>query len=252
MARHDTRPVAKRPVKVAKRTTESLYRGLEVGPSGWAIINRLVPPRQYRPWPAQPPDGPKSDSEIVGRAVNLIKPKEEEKVSCSKNVASTFLCLLCNGPDSNPLPEWKKRKQHASVLRDLKKLKLTIEVTSEQCRSDLFGGLDRAHQFCEELGRLASTAELHHNATVVTKGARPLDMQKLAAAIYAYHLLKDYKKPPTLTVGGAFFELASVLYEGIRGRENENLEWYCRQVSELEGRSAAALLTLIADLRANH
>jgi len=226
VARHDTRPGVRRSVKVAQRTTESLYRGLKVGPSGWAIINRLAPLRQYRRWPAQPPEGPKSDSEIVGRAVNLIKPKEQETARCSERVAGTFLCLLCDGPDPSPLPEWKKRKQYAGVIRDLKKLKLTIEVTSEQCQIDLFGGLDRARQFREELGRLAETAERFHNATVVTKGARPLDMQKLAAAIYAYHLLKDYKKPPTLTVGGAFFELASVLYEGIRGRENENLEWY--------------------------
>jgi hypothetical protein len=36
--------------------------------------------------------------------------------------------------------------------------------------------------------------------------------------------------PPTKTPGGPFYELASVLYEGVTGKEGVHLEQYCRDV----------------------
>ena len=61
------------------------------------------------------------------------------------------------------------------------------------------------------------------------KGAPPLDHTKLNSAEGAYVLLKQFgSRPPTKTVLGPFYELATILYEGATGRAHVSIQWYCR------------------------
>ena len=55
------------------------------------------------------------------------------------------------------------------------------------------------------------------------------DTIKLLAAHYARTILELAEMKPTKTIGGAYFALTSVIYEGITGKSHSNLERQCRK-----------------------
>jgi hypothetical protein len=64
------------------------------------------------------------------------------------------------------------------------------------------------------------------------RGSPRVDYAKIVAAASDFLLLSKFgMKRPTLTIGGPFYELASVLYEGATYIPEANLERYCRGIA---------------------
>jgi hypothetical protein len=58
---------------------------------------------------------------------------------------------------------------------------------------------------------------------------------KMSVALSAYDFLMERGSAnPTLSSDGPFFNLASILYEAVTGRENVSIEWHCRRVLRME------------------
>ena len=61
-------------------------------------------------------------------------------------------------------------------------------------------------------------------------GHRERDLTKAVAVDFAFRLMQRIgRERPTKTVGGQFFELASILYEGGTGISGANLQRPCRE-----------------------
>lgn len=66
---------------------------------------------------------------------------------------------------------------------------------------------------------------------VPRSGGRP-DYRKQTAAEFALVIAHYGRKHPTLTTGGPFLELASILYEAATGKRNVDLDRQCRTVHQ--------------------
>jgi hypothetical protein len=63
---------------------------------------------------------------------------------------------------------------------------------------------------------------------VFQQPARPKPLSKMAAASFACSLMENYSSfPPTLTKGGRYFRVASLMYEAATGEQNADLTRYC-------------------------
>jgi hypothetical protein len=85
--------------------------------------------------------------------------------------------------------------------------------------------------FLNDLDQAAARTAARSKDQTVTHAERRRDYQKLSSAQCAHDLLVDNGKGPTLTLGGAFLELASVLYEAATGKVGVDLRSHCRSVS---------------------
>jgi hypothetical protein len=92
--------------------------------------------------------------------------------------------------------------------------------------------LDRVRSLRKELAAIADKLDAESKTIKITKGPE-LEGNKLAAASEAYELLRAYGGEPTLSVGGAFFQLAEALYRGATGG-NSGVERACRRIFHAE------------------
>jgi hypothetical protein len=86
------------------------------------------------------------------------------------------------------------------------------------------------------LEEAAKVAKFLARITIVPSGGRRWDDVKVLAALHAHNALKEYGGVPTLTEGGAFYTLASILYEGATGKAEQDLSPYCRNLGRVSGR----------------
>jgi hypothetical protein len=94
--------------------------------------------------------------------------------------------------------------------------------------------------FLAELEYAARSTGLQAAQLKVPRSGGRSDYRKRTAAESAWILLALARKRPTLTPGGPFFELASLLYEAATGESGADLDKYCRAVhQEYSPRSAA-------------
>jgi hypothetical protein len=87
----------------------------------------------------------------------------------------------------------------------------------------------RVENFLRELEYASMQAKAQSKGIIVPRaGGRP-NYRKQAAAWTAHLLMRQFgQKRPTLTVGGPFFHLASVLYEAATGEPDVDLSRQCR------------------------
>jgi hypothetical protein len=87
-----------------------------------------------------------------------------------------------------------------------------------------------AAKFSKELVAPAITA-LQTARNMHLKGRNPFNKLKLSAASFASQLIEGYGiKPPTLTIGGPYYELASVLYGAATGEHEADLSRQCKAI----------------------
>jgi hypothetical protein len=82
----------------------------------------------------------------------------------------------------------------------------------------------------------AKVAKFFAEATIVPKGSQVWKDAKAVAAVCAHNVLKEYGGVTTLTEGGPFYVLASILYEGATGKAEQDLSPYCRKLGRLSSR----------------
>jgi hypothetical protein len=183
---------------------------------------------------------------IIDRALKLIAPKPEQKETCvamiEEHVAVLGRAYLAQGAGPSP---GKLKKQFKDIAADLRRIKQSLE-SSTYAPALLWktacGDADSADEsgqaknlpakaFLGELDRLIAAAEFLHGAIVVRPGARRWDNVKAVTASLAAKLLTTFSARPLLTAsrGGAFYRLATLLYEAVTG-EVVSLEQYCRDV----------------------
>jgi hypothetical protein len=85
-------------------------------------------------------------------------------------------------------------------------------------------------RFLKDVEIAAKRANQQSRRIRVTRAGGQPNYLKKNAAFYAHLLLTQYgKTPPTLTTGGPFFELASLLYEAATGQIDVDLSNHCRK-----------------------
>jgi hypothetical protein len=87
--------------------------------------------------------------------------------------------------------------------------------------------------FLGKLEYIAINLEQQSQQLKVPRSGGRTDYRKQTAAEFALVLLAHYgRKHPTLTTGGPFLELASILYEAATGKRNVDLDRQCRTVHQ--------------------
>ena len=82
----------------------------------------------------------------------------------------------------------------------------------------------------ETLDHLESILQCSDNISA-SRGGKFGRMEKTVAASGALYLLRHFSScAPTLSVGGAYMQLAAVLYGAAAGEKEANLDWHCRRV----------------------
>jgi hypothetical protein len=88
-----------------------------------------------------------------------------------------------------------------------------------------------AAKFSKELETVVSLAR-EVAGSMHVKGGMPFNKFKLVTAFFAQTLMEVYgPKPPTLTIGGPYYELASVLYGAATGEHGADLSRQCKETS---------------------
>lgn len=167
------------------------------------------------------------NSEIVSRAMDLIKPVTMPEPDF-RRVIATFMDWIRTNQTANSIPNMGRVKsQIEHVAHALRK---TIKAIAELPRpARVQQSIQYWDDFCGLLQGVLQTVELHHKLFEVNKGGRQPDLAKVNAAEGAAYLIINIQHgTPSKTIGGAFYELASVLYEGGTGISGADLQRFCR------------------------
>lgn len=114
-------------------------------------------------------------------------------------------------------------------LHDMNKMAVFQEPSTDP-------GSPRHDAFVAQLERVGRNAAVLRNSTLVKPGSKVWDDTKGQSARFARDLIKEFGcdgRPPPLTIGGPYFTLASILYEGGTGKADEDLSQYCRNPDRL-------------------
>jgi hypothetical protein len=197
--------------------------------------------------PKGPLKGIDENSEIVARCLELIGPARDKKRACRADIVRSINWVEILHKSQKP--SWYAS---SSEKRQLKKLADALDKASRtlkdiECWYILFRQfgkpspelryarpvvvVDRQEyeKFCDVLSSIKAQAKERANNLVVHKGGPLVDLVKLNAAGNALQLLLDFgASPPTQTIGGPFYELASLLYEGATDKEGRDLSRSCK------------------------
>jgi hypothetical protein len=184
----------------------------------------------------------------VARALALIDPPADQRQRCCERLS---LCVEDIARDTLPISAGEERTQLEDAakalqkaLKALKRLPLSRQhrllppikragssapLRLQDLISDPVSENLRLAIFLNDLENVAIRADLQAvRRKVPRSGGRP-NYRKQAAAEYALTLLLQFgRKRPTLTGGGPFFDLASVLYEAATGKPDIDLSRQCR------------------------
>jgi hypothetical protein len=180
----------------------------------------------------------------IDRALALIAPNKDREQKC-REVLDFYIKVIAKDP---PLSPKNVRTQLAVVANMLRKALTAINQLPSTMQGNLLPPVHhhsadvsvqdllqtsknaelRLMIFLIELKYAATIAEIWSARMNVPRSGGRQDYRKQAAATYAHLLLKQFgRRPPTLTVGGDYFELASVLYEAVTGKDNVILSSQC-------------------------
>jgi hypothetical protein len=171
---------------------------------------------------------------VVERALALIEPKPDQREACAEEVCThvALLHMVVTDLANAPQPPAMKAVVHDKIEPVLRKLQAAL--AKHPTHSHAFA-VDLL--FLAQLDRLIDAAKFVPQALVAPKPSRyKWDDAKGVAAKYADTLLRRFSaQRPTKYPGGAFYALASVLYEGATGERDVDLEKYCRQLGRIRG-----------------
>jgi hypothetical protein len=201
-------------------------------------------------------------SAIVDECIALIAPDAQHETECRRQIGHKInvLCWL-DTPKIEPPPELLGKEDNEENRREwfaLMTLKLTPAPKAD--REALLRFVDALAALTDAVAQLNETRSGHfllslllpafdavkfskELETLVTialkngrqhKGGMPFNKLKLGAACCASLLIEDYgTKPPTLTIGGPYYELASVLYGAATGEREADLSRHCKWVRRI-------------------
>jgi hypothetical protein len=187
-------------------------------------------------WPPPPFD---KSSEIIERALRLISVSSDDEESCREHLASSIaMSKVCYSVEDLIKPGGAIKMELDTLAKSIKKTARLMEELSCESIAILFGevaaglvsdgrkSFGALYLLFEGLAQLVEDKMAH---VPVRKGAPKSDASKLRAAGCAYLSLTRFGgTPPTLTVGGPYYELASVLYEAITGKKSIDLQRQCK------------------------
>jgi hypothetical protein len=166
-------------------------------------------------------------SEVVSRAIDLIRPLKLSEPDFREGIALLMAGVRVS-QFGNALPPLRPIKDQIKEVAD------ALKIARRAIRT--LPGIARVAQsvfwddFCDLIDEAIQLAEERHKEIEVGEGGRKLDLAKDYAANAALHVISEWKRAkPAKTVNGAFYELASVIYEGGTGIEGANLERHCRR-----------------------
>jgi hypothetical protein len=166
-------------------------------------------------------------SEVVSRAIDLIRPLNLSEPDFREEITLFMLVvrILQFGNTSPPLRPIKDQiKEVADALKIARRAIRTLPRIARITQSVFWD------DFCDLIDEAIQMAEERHKGIEVGDGGRNLDLAKDYAANAAHHVISEWKRTkPVKTVNGAFYELASVIYEGGTGIEGANLQRHCRR-----------------------
>jgi hypothetical protein len=170
--------------------------------------------------------------DIVGDALELIKPQREQKAACAATITERVALLRRVHLDLGAIPSpGELKKELEEIGNDLQTIRAAFRKYTEACRNLIFyNDAVKREAFLDQLDHLIVSAQWHHAALVVPPGSHRWDNVKALAGRFAKELLTTFSASPlTRARSGAFYRLATLLYEGITG-EVVSLEQYCRDV----------------------
>ncbi len=182
---------------------------------------------------------------MIARAIQEIKPKSDQKANCYREIERYMLDLRSTNdelhsttPTLEPLQFRDMGKRVVASLKNAKteieSFKTKMESFKTKSRSFFFDDSKFMELLSREIAIFSGIARMP-----ITRGGQKTAF-KYAAVVFAYHLiLKFGQGPPTLTIDGAFFNLAAILYEWRTHSEGANLDWICRKVFYLARRKTA-------------
>jgi hypothetical protein len=169
--------------------------------------------------------------EIIRNAVAVINPPTASKEACYARVDYCISDLIfAQGllPKGTPATERDTVREYLQALHKTRKLMLALVPTLCAIRG-IGGGVDR-------LGVLDGwirEAEIWHSRIIVRHGSRQWDSVAEWSALVGHHLLVhdecSWRQKATLTDGGPWLRLSSLLYEAATGKYDRDLAKYCRQ-----------------------
>jgi hypothetical protein len=170
-------------------------------------------------------------SDVIERALELIKPKPEQRAACAGDVKDRVQMLMFLHRTCRNVPSPGTLRNEFNEIADfLKNFRRGFNKFSAISRAMIFWkDPKREEAFFKELDQRINAAQLNHDWLIVPPGGHRWNDTAAMAAKYAEELLRQFSaKPPTKTKGGAFYQLASLLYEAATGKKNVALEQYCR------------------------
>jgi hypothetical protein len=167
-------------------------------------------------------------SAIIDECIALIAPAAQHETECRRQIEIHDVLSWIRRAGTTPAARKADREallRFADALADAAAL-----LNETRCGHYLSLELHAfdAASTSKELETLVTAArEAAGNMDV--KGGMPRNYKKLAAAYWAHQLIKHYgSKRPTLTDGGSYYQLASVLYGAATGEHGVDLSRQCK------------------------
>jgi hypothetical protein len=165
-------------------------------------------------------------------AFNLIQPAPEERKQCADEIATRIKCLGYSKCFETVSPPSSPATTKETLLATAKKLRLAASVFDKNLRNITFLGQVGKEDLNKSLDisiaaakRMAAEYEQGAAEIRVPKGGSLRSEQKKLAVEYAWILLRNYgARPPGLTKGGRWHQLAKILHED--DVSFEILRWY--------------------------
>jgi hypothetical protein len=197
--------------------------------------------------PNWPPEATDETSEIVTRCLELIRPVPEKERACRADIVASIDWLKLMRASPTEVRWGALSAEHRQLLKLVNALRTATKILKEiDCWAVLFKKfwhppepdfprapvVDRIEydQFCDTLESIRAQAKKTADNLQIHRGGPVLDLIKLNAAGNSFHLLKDFGAvPPTQTIGGHFYELASTLYEAATGKVGLDLSHSCKR-----------------------
>jgi hypothetical protein len=167
--------------------------------------------------------------DLIEKLLELIRPRPDSEAACREKVRKHIATIKSMREVVDADPSTAIKGELEKLRYALKKLSGVASQLSPVARRLMFNDLEYEF-FSGELDRLIEKTDsticplIQANA----KGARPKTLSKMAAASFACSLMENYSSfPPTLTKGGRYFRVASLMYEAATGEQNADLTRYC-------------------------
>jgi hypothetical protein len=203
------------------------------------------------------------DFAIVDECIALIAPDAQHEAECRRQVEAIIARMdRLKIPKTEPSSELEKEKERARLINKVKRTRgrkadreallrfadaladAVAQLNETSC--GFFLDLQRLEippfdvaalpafdsvEFSKQLETLTTVAREIANGMLVKDG-KPSDTLKNTVADWAKQLIENHgTKPPTLTIGGPYYQLASVLYGAATGEHAADLSWHCRLVA---------------------